>query len=55
LILTIKGKTELAHDVENAVSKMQLRIREKEKHSTHPTVKPTDLMQYLVRLVTPNG
>jgi site-specific DNA-methyltransferase (adenine-specific) len=21
----------------------------------HPTVKPTDLMQYLVRLVTPNG
>jgi len=55
LTLTIKGKTELAHDVENAVSKMQLRIREKEKHSTHPTVKPTDLMQYLVRLVTPNG
>jgi len=23
--------------------------------NTHPTVKPTDLMQYLVRLVTPNG
>jgi hypothetical protein len=34
---------------------MQLRIKEKEKHSTHPTVKPTELMQYLVRLVTPNG
>ena len=25
------------------------------EHSSHPTVKPTDLMQYLVRLVTPNG
>jgi site-specific DNA-methyltransferase (adenine-specific) len=25
------------------------------QHSIHPTVKPTDLMQYLVRLVTPNG
>ena len=25
------------------------------KKNTHPTVKPTDLMQYLVRLVTPNG
>ena len=52
--ITIKEKSELVHDVNNAVLKMQLRIREKEKHSTHPTVKPTDLMQYLVRLVTPN-
>ena len=25
------------------------------KKNTHPTVKPCDLMQYLVRLVTPNG
>lgn len=25
------------------------------KRNTHPTVKPTELMQYLVRLVTPNG
>ena len=25
------------------------------KRNIHPTVKPTDLMQYLVRLVTPNG
>ena len=25
------------------------------KHNTHPTVKPTELMQYLVRLVTPKG
>ena len=29
----------------------QIKIRK----NTHPTVKPTDLMQYLVRLVTPNG
>lgn len=25
------------------------------RHNTHPTVKPTSLMQYLVRLVTPKG
>jgi site-specific DNA-methyltransferase (adenine-specific) len=25
------------------------------RKNIHPTVKPTDLMQYLVRLVTPNG
>ena len=25
------------------------------RKNTHPTVKPTDLMQYLIRLVTPNG
>jgi len=25
------------------------------KKNTHPTVKPTELMQYLVRLVTPNN
>jgi site-specific DNA-methyltransferase (adenine-specific) len=25
------------------------------RKNTHPTVKPCDLMQYLVRLVTPNG
>lgn len=24
-------------------------------HNTHPTVKPTDLMRYLCRLVTPSG
>lgn len=27
----------------------------KPRKNTHPTVKPTSLMQYLVRLVTPNG
>lgn len=25
------------------------------RHNTHPTVKPTELMQYLVRLVTPDN
>ena len=25
------------------------------RKNTHPTVKPTDLMQYLIRLVTPEG
>jgi site-specific DNA-methyltransferase (adenine-specific) len=30
-------------------------IKTKPRKNTHPTVKPTDLMQYLVRLVTPNG
>ncbi len=29
--------------------------RETQRKNTHPTVKPTDLMQYLIRLVTPNG
>lgn len=30
-------------------------MRLKPKKNTHPTVKPTSLMQYLVRLVTPKG
>ena len=29
--------------------------RDTKRKNTHPTVKPTELMQYLVRLVTPNG
>ena len=29
--------------------------RDRGEGNTHPTVKPTDLMQYLIRLVTPNG
>lgn len=33
----------------NFVNKISVR------KNTHPTVKPTELMQYLVRLVTPNG
>lgn len=30
-------------------------LRLKPKKNIHPTVKPTDLMQYLIRLVTPKG
>ena len=30
-------------------------IRNNLRKNTHPTVKPTTLMQYLIRLVTPNG
>ena len=55
LTITIKEKMALVHGAKPVVFKMQFRINEKEKHSTHPTVKPTDLMQYLVRLVTPAG
>jgi DNA modification methylase len=55
LTLTIKERTELVHDAESAALRMQLRIREKEGRNEHCTVKPCDLMQYLVRLVTPNG
>jgi hypothetical protein len=41
--------------VENAASKMQLRISVKERRNNHITVKPTDLMRYLCRLITPPG
>jgi hypothetical protein len=30
-------------------------MRTKPRKNTHPTVKPTELMQYLIRLVTPNN
>jgi site-specific DNA-methyltransferase (adenine-specific) len=30
-------------------------LRETKRKNTHPTVKPTDLMRYLCRLVTPPG
>jgi site-specific DNA-methyltransferase (adenine-specific) len=40
----------------NAVLPMRLKINVKDAKSDHPTVKPTELMRYLVRLVTPpNG
>ena len=31
------------------------KARPTERQNIHPTVKPTDLMQYLIRLVTPKG
>ena len=41
--------------VDPAVFKTQLKISVDDGRSGHPTVKPTDLMRYLVRLVTPPG
>jgi len=32
---------------------MPLKIDVKEERNIHPTLKPTDLMRYLIRLVTP--
>ena len=49
-------KMELVLGVSLAVLKMLLKIKEKGKQGNiHSTVKPTDLMAYLVRLVTPKG
>jgi DNA modification methylase len=56
LILTTNEKTALALGVENAVLPTQLKINASAGQNIHSTVKPTDLMRYLCRLVTPpNG
>lgn len=55
LQIIIDEKMASALGAKPVVLKMQLRISVKEKHSTHPTVKPTSLMQYLIRLVAPKG
>lgn len=53
---TTDERTELVLGVSLAVLKMLLKINEIESRtSTHPTVKPTDLMCYLVRMVTRLG
>ena len=57
LIIT-NEKTESLLGVKNVASKMQLKTSVNEilkKNNIHSTVKPTKLMQYLVRLVTPKG
>ena len=41
-----RGNTDFKNENQNAVVM---------RRNTHPTVKPTDLMRYLVRLVTPTG
>lgn len=47
------GIGDYLNDVNSASGKFG---SEKAPHkNTHPTVKPTELMQYLIRLVTPNG
>jgi site-specific DNA-methyltransferase (adenine-specific) len=53
LILTTNEKTALALGVENAVLPTQLKINASAGQNIHSTVKPTDLMRYLCRLVTP--
>ena len=55
--LTITSEwTVSARGVERAASPMQLRISASARRAAdHPTVKPTSLMRYLVRLVTPKG
>jgi len=42
-------------DGRKAISDRPYLRKETPRKNTHPTVKPTDLMQYLVRLVSPNG
>lgn len=55
LQVIIKENPELVHGVNNVALKILLKIKEKESRCDHPTVKPTSLMRYLVRLVAPNG
>ena len=47
-----RGNTEFVGDPSTAVNAMNRVYHSK---NNHPTVKPCELMQYLVRLVTPNG
>ena len=47
-----RGNTEFHGDVSKATTAMNRVYASK---NIHPTVKPTDLMQYLIRLVTPDG
>ena len=42
-------------DGRQAISDRPYLRKETPRKNTHPTVKPTDLMQYLVRLVSPDG
>ena len=55
LTITISEKMALALGVKSAKNGTRLRISASEGRNVHSTVKPTDLMRYLVRLVTPHG
>lgn len=44
-----RGNTDFVAENDNPMNRVVTR------RNTHPTVKPTELMQYLIRLVTPNG
>ena len=43
------------HRVNSGDLENEERFKPVPRKNAHPTVKPTDLMQYLIRLVTPNG
>lgn len=47
----IKEKMALALGVNPAVLRMQLKINVRERACSHPTVKPIDIMRYLIKLV----
>jgi hypothetical protein len=59
LLTTTKGNRELALGVSLAVSQMLLKISEecewKQSTNFHATVKPVALMEYLIKMVTPEG
>ena len=55
LLRTTSGLMASALGVEHAASPTLLKISVSARRSDHPTVKPTDLMAYLCRLVTPPG
>ena len=55
LLRTTSGMMASALGVEHAASPTLLKISVSARRSDHPTVKPTDLMAYLCRLVTPPG
>jgi hypothetical protein len=55
LLHTTNAAMASALGAEPAASPMLLRISVSARRSDHPTVKPTDLMRYLCRLITPPG
>lgn len=55
LTFTTSEKTALALGAKPAARKMRLSISVEGGRNVHSTVKPTDLMRYLCRLVTPPG
>lgn len=55
LTTTINEKMASRLGVKNVVLGTQLKISVKEGKSSHPTVKPIALMEYLIKMVTPKG
>jgi site-specific DNA-methyltransferase (adenine-specific) len=53
--LEVEAKTIKGRDEGQDKMAVAYKARPTERQNIHPTVKPTDLMQYLIRLVTPKG